>query len=498
MLWLSMLNLLVPCATVATPPEPQGTVIKLNGPLAGDVSAFALDPSGTHAVFAADATVPGVTEIFSARCDGSAPAVRLDEPGSTQRVSFKLCPDGSRVILLRSNNPNGNQLFSRPTDASAGATLLASAFHEVDIAISPDSRWLVYRERWRPGSVVEYLQIRSVPIDGSSPPLELSDWGVLEYHIDPTSTRVVYRRGGELYSVRIDGSALPVLLHTALPAHLVQAGLLLTPDGRAVVYRVDQDGNGRAELFVVPTDGSAPPVRLVAPDSTTAVDLLGVGASATQVVYLESGVEAEKLWSLPLDGSAAPRGLGRARNLSHQLGGDWLVYVNRPSGGFERLWAVPLDGSAPPHELRDVQRPFPFQSGFAISPDSTRVVYGTRFHVLSVPIDGSQDPLILFPGTAGIFITPDSRSVILRSNRLASAFQLYCVPIAHAETPVRLNADLVSGGNVTEFQLSANGHALVYRADQEQDEVFELFALLRPDRTRREPAEKDGGTSSHP
>ncbi len=43
-----------------------------------------------------------------------------------------------------------------------------------------------------------------------------------------------------------------------------------------------------------------------------------------------------------------------------------------------------------------------------------------------------------------------------------------------------LSAPLVSGGNVTDFQVSPIDDQVVYRADQNSDEVFELFAVLAP------------------
>ncbi len=43
---------------------------------------------------------------------------------------------------------------------------------------------------------------------------------------------------------------------------------------------------------------------------------------------------------------------------------------------------------------------------------------------------------------------------------------------------MKLNGDLVPGGNVqTGFQISPDGSSIIYRADQDADEVFEMYQV---------------------
>src|SRR5690606_3487818 len=42
--------------------------------------------------------------------------------------------------------------------------------------------------------------------------------------------------------------------------------------------------------------------------------------------------------------------------------------------------------------------------------------------------------------------------------------------------PVKLNGPLISGGNVADFHLSLDSSRVVYLADQDRDEVFELYS----------------------
>ena len=61
---------------------------------------------------------------------------------------------------------------------------------------------------------------------------------------------------------------------------------------------------------------------------------------------------------------------------------------------------------------------------------------------------------------------------------------LFAVPIGGfaRETPTKLNGVLVPGGGVEAFDIGPDGAAVVYLADQEIDQMFELFATGLTDR----------------
>ncbi|HEY1016478.1 MAG TPA: hypothetical protein VGE07_27455, partial [Herpetosiphonaceae bacterium] len=68
------------------------------------------------------------------------------------------------------------------------------------------------------------------------------------------------------------------------------------------------------------------------------------------------------------------------------------------------------------------------------------------------------------------------------SNRRWFVRLLYClllllpVQLASART-IRLNAPLVAPGDVVDYAISPNGLYVVYRADQNQDESFNLYSV---------------------
>lgn len=58
----------------------------------------------------------------------------------------------------------------------------------------------------------------------------------------------------------------------------------------------------------------------------------------------------------------------------------------------------------------------------------------------------------------------------------AGVDELFIVPIGGGAV-TKLNDPLVSGGDVSSFQLSSGSRTVLYRADQDTDEVGELYSV---------------------
>lgn len=276
-------------------------------------------------------------------------------------------------------------------------------------------------------------------------------------------------------------------------------GFMPTLDGTRVVYMADQDIDDVLELFVVPVNGSAPPRKLNRPFGPGA-SLYSFGSAPFQlspdgarVVYLahdERHGTTLELHSAMLDGSAPPVQLnalatGTTARFGIVPGGRFVLFTANPyhSSAFE-LFRVPIDGSAAPQRIN-----VPFDQGsvdFQISPDGQRVVF--RFwpgQLLSAPIDPGY-PIVSLngPGLAGrgvsdYRISPDGRHVVFLGDlTLDEVYELHSVPIAGGTAPRVLNGALVAGGDVAPgFRISPNGARVVYRADQDIDDVPELYSV---------------------
>jgi Tol biopolymer transport system component len=208
-------------------------------------------------------------------------------------------------------------------------------------------------------------------------------------------------------------------------------------EGRWVAYRADDFGAALDALYCVPLDGTAGPVMIAAQTHGAPCGFAEyeISPGAGRLVYrgdlrVDGVVE---LFSRPLDASEP------AVVLSHNLGG----------------WSV-LD--------------------FAVSADGAWVVYraddfGGRAALYAVPTDGSTQAVTLAaPVGAGsnvhsFVIGPDSGTIILHADLDTDGVdELYLAPIDGSVPPRRLNHDL-GGWSVLDYQLSASGLRLVYRAN---------------------------------
>jgi ELWxxDGT repeat protein len=95
--------------------------------------------------------------------------------------------------------------------------------------------------------------------------------------------------------------------------------------------------------------------------------------------------------------------------------------------------------------------------------------------------DGSwklNDRVVNGGKVSGFKISEDGAWVVYRADQdTDNAFELYSVPIAGG-TAMKLNDRLVGGGDVAPiFEISPDGSRVVYRSDQDTDDVYELYSV---------------------
>ena len=75
-------------------------------------------------------------------------------------------------------------------------------------------------------------------------------------------------------------------------------------------------------------------------------------------------------------------------------------------------------------------------------------------------------------------VSPDGSTVVYRADQdTDEVSELYSVPIGGGAV-TKLNGALVAGGDVaSDFQVSPDGSTVVYRADQDTDDVYELYSV---------------------
>jgi hypothetical protein len=161
----------------------------------------------------------------------------------------------------------------------------------------------------------------------------------------------------------------------------------------------------------------------------------------------------------------------------------WELYSVRIGGG------APTKLNGPLVSAGDV-------ATFALAPDGVNVVYRAdqevdqQVEIYSVPIGGGpavklNGPLV-YPNEVVTFVlSADGTRVVYSAYQdMAGQLELYSVPIGGG-TAIKLNAPMVSGGDVyapfvyapVGFSASPDSTRVVYLADQQKDEQFELYSV---------------------
>lgn len=474
------------CGDVDTCPElgnsDQGPAVAFAGPLApfGEVSTYAASPDGVWGVFRAEIDQDlAAPQLYSRRLTGG-PRIELHASPTRQVGLFRISPDGSTVVS------ETNELVAVPIGGGSPVVLDPHGVGELEI--SPDGSTVVYTKFQCSGTCVELLY--SVPIDGSSAPVELARdlEGVLT--ISPDSARVVFQRYRpnqtllrDLYSVPIGGGD-SVKLNGPLVTNGTVGRWAISGDSATVVYWADQDADNFFELFTVPIVGGTAE-KLSLPSAFESVNGNFIrNPDGTRIVFNQEKEELA-IYSAPMTGGTplklSPDG-ATAGGPEISPDGSTVVF-----GGVisdypdDELFAVPILGGA--------VTPLSEQSGlYQITPDGLWVVYaefvgtGSDWSVFKVPIDGSSPPVELSPAGSGSFgggdvkVSPDSTTVVFRARPgYPEPYELYRVPMVGGAAE-RLSGALVSGGDVSGiFSFLPDSSGVLYLADQHTDDVDELF-----------------------
>jgi len=428
-------------------------------------------PDGSRVLYLAQSELLGRIRLFSVSTAGAGVPVALS-PALSDVFDFALAPDGQRVVMQ-----TGSDLFVSPVDGLTPPVPLGDDGHRP--VVSPSGARVVFGAR--SGGSVLWSELWSAPLDASQPAVLLTppadpNRSVERYVITPDESRVIYRADQdtdeqyELYSVPIDGSAAPVRLNGPLVAggdvggrrstlevpHELEPTFELTPDGLQVIYRADADVVEQRGLFRVASDGSTAAAPLFA---------LPAHASVSDFVLSPDGTRVALRADLDVD---------EAQELYVvALGGGTPVRVSGPlvPGGEVAF----LDGN-----------------GFAFSPDGNTLVYVAdqeqdgRFELFRTQADGSGTPVWLSDvgasgtsagGVRAFQLSPNGRWVAFEADLLQpGTFEAHATRLDGGRAR-RVSGDMSMGGNVTRGSLliSADSRLVFYLADQEEEDVQQLF-----------------------
>jgi Tol biopolymer transport system component len=384
--------------------------------------------------------------------------------------------------------------------------------------LSDDSNTVVYRgvldnpDAW---------EIFSVPVDGSGPQVKLNgtlttDGEVDDFEISADSQRVVYLADqemddvDELYTVPIGGGA-PVKLNGALVADGDVQDFTISPDSDWVTYIADQEADERYELYLAPIDGSAPAVKVSDPLVTDGDVLWGEfdPTSGYLVYYADQAVD-ERYEIFGVTIAAAPGApfrlnspLGSERdvyNFDFSPDGTYLLYMADQAVDDRYDLFSMLMPNGDPVQINLPLGPDEQIDDFNFSPDGTYLLYTTYTNmgygdkIYRTTADASAAPYAVVDLSAGDVtwgydITPDSAYIVYQVRHEDEVVELYSIAADGSGTPARLNGPLIEGGGVEGFQISPDSERVAYTADQDIDQVFELFGATIPDPAEPPPPE---------
>jgi Tol biopolymer transport system component len=436
------------------------------------------DLDSRHVVYSATQETLDSPELFSVPILGGS-TTKLSGPRVTNgnifqffgARAFLISPDSTRVIYRAEQDTDETfELFSVPITGGditklSGPMVAEGDVHGTSIGfqVSPDSRWVVYLADQERNGVEE---IFSVPIEGgpavrlNGPMVQRGDALPYAIQISPDSSRVVYVADqmadgvDELFSVPIGGGPATKLNGPLVPFGRVSSTLQPRPfeissDSSRVVYVASQEDDQSEELYSVPIAGG-PVVKLNGPlPQYGDVLSFAIGSDSRRVVFSSHGpVFTQELYSVPIEGGSLTRlsvDAGRIPGFRIDPAARTVVYAIDSDGYHAELFGVPIGGGTSTRLKAPLIPPALSSSldTFRISPDSSRVVYVSWRDTWSVN-------------------------------------ELYAVPIGGGES-AKLNGPLVYGGEVAPYAgpeaygLTPDGRGVVYLADQEQDEVIELF-----------------------
>jgi hypothetical protein len=326
-----------------------------------------------------------------------------------------------------------------------------------DFQFSPDSQLIAYRGTQNSGSNSELylLPIAGGDVINLNPPVSEYQ-NVQTYRFSPDSSRVIYTAAlasdqpTELYSIRTDGSGLSRLnLPTADRSTYVRDNFLITSDSASVLHTVKYEpvSGTPSQLFLAATDGSSTTPLTSIPKFHAGIATSTIRATGFTFITndFHPGFSTNQYFKYVnyKGDSSAEMPFTQTFNLTPD-GGTVVYLAADDDWAMNELYSIGLDGTG----KQKLSGPF---QNFSTGVD--------HFQVFS-PTPG-ETPWVLYTANQESYVN----------------VQLYARSIDPGSPLIKINGPLpASVGSVLSFQGCDQSPWVVYVADQDQPNVFELYS----------------------
>lgn len=293
-----------------------------------------------------------------------------------------------------------------------------------------------------------------------NPPL-VATGTIAAFDIDETGQRVVYLADQatagkfELFVVELANPGTSRRLNGNLGVDSDVIEFQISPDGTEVIYSADQDTAGKREIYLASLTSSAAAAKLnsaMIADGDVGVDI-AFSPDGSKVLYA-ADQEMNGLFELYLVDTAVP-GVSTKVNqpfpanstlrsgMKFSADSNWIAYAADPDTlGISELYVV---ATANPGTATKVNPPLTGNADICrwdFSPDSTHIAY-----CADQDVDTVQELYLVDMSALGISMK--------------------------VNPPIDTNRDVEAG-----FRFSTNSNFLVYRADQDEDDLRELYRVM--------------------
>jgi Tol biopolymer transport system component len=455
-------------------------------------------------VFIADKETVGVNELYAALYDGFS-VVKLSGtiPPGTDVIDFKISPDGTRVAFRVGQvlPPVPIELYVSDIDggtppAKVSGPLALNGNVEVLPALnfdafgwSPDSTMIAYiaDQNVGDGDVYELFVwdgSTNFPVSGAL----VSGGLVLEFEWAPDSSLIAYRATQDIAGVRELYTNLPSAISTAVkvssplgggsdvdaPSPTTTDAFQWAPDSSLIAYLADVT-NDVFELFTTLPDGSGVPDKVSA-DLSGSLDVneFKWAPDSSLIAYI-ADQDSNDVFEL----------FTAKRNIALPTVFDPPVQV---SGAMH----TDLDGGdvldfewAPDSSLIAYRADQDFNEVielYASQPSVTSTF--TKVNIL-IPDGDPRDVDVILGSNEDVFEwSPDSSSIAYIADQESDdIFEIFTAELTSImppafDTPIKVHPDLTGNEDVQEFKWAPDSSRIAYRANQVDVAAIELFSTL--------------------